>query len=491
MAVSKPQTRVPVKRAGRPRRKVARVLLPLLALILLLSGVIYYNTHKPLPAGLSVEGPVHRVKDIDFLYDLTYKQGGTEKQEQSIYNRVFQAVDEAEKFIVLDIFLFNEYYDHDQSFPPLSQTLTEKLIARKKAVPGLQIVFITDEVNTTYGSHAAANLEQLKANGIDTVITDVDPLRDSTPLYSGVWRTFLQWFGQAGDGWLKNPMADTAPKITVRSYMKLFNVKANHRKVIATDKTVIIPSANAHDASANHSNAALQVSGPLIADVLASEQAAINLGGGPKVPAYTAEGKEEGDIRVQLLTEGGIYRQVLRSLDEAGAGDKVWMGMFYLADREIIDGLLEASKRGAEVNLILDPNQNAFGRDKIGIPNRPVASELLDKSGGNIHVRWYNTGKEQYHTKLLFIDKPGGVVIHNGSANFTKRNLDDLNLETNLGVTAPKDSEVAGEVRRYFDRLWNNEGAEFTLDYEAYRDKTVPLKKAAYAVQTFLGFTTF
>ena len=113
------------------------------------------------------------------------------------------------------------------------------------------------------------------------------------------------------------------------------------------------------------------------------------------------------------------------------------MGMFYLSDSKVMDQLLKASQRGVEVRLILDPNQNAFGRDKIGIPNRPAAAELIKKSKGKISIRWYNTGNEQYHTKLMYIAKPTGEsVITGGSTNFTQRNLNDLNLENNIWAAA-------------------------------------------------------
>jgi HKD family nuclease len=360
--------------------------------------------------------------------------------------------------------------------------------------PQISIVVITDAINTSYGSHPSPELERLEAAGIRTVLTDVDPLRDSTPLYSAGWRIFAQWFGQSGKGWISNKMADMAPDMTLRSYLKLLNVKANHRKVIATEKTVILPSANAHDASFNNSNSAFEVKGDIIADVLESEQAAINMSHSDiKLPSYNRTGSGSGNIGVQLLTEGKILEHLLRDVSEAGPGDALWMGMFYLADRQVVKQLLEASDRGVQIRLILDPNENAFGNEKIGIPNRPVASELLAKSNDRIQIRWYNTSEEQYHTKLMMIEHQDQerVVIHNGSANFTTRNLADLNLETNLKVAAPKDSEVAQDIHRYFNRLWNNEGAEFTVDYSAYRDETVLLKRLLYRMQVWLGFTTF
>lgn len=114
------------------------------------------------------------------------------------------------------------------------------------------------------------------------MISDVNPLRDSIPAYSAVWRTFVQWFGQTGKGWLPNPMVDTAPSMSLRSYLKLINVKANHRKIIATERALIVPSANAHDASAYNSNSAFLVRGDIIGDALASEQAVITFSSGGK-----------------------------------------------------------------------------------------------------------------------------------------------------------------------------------------------------------------
>ncbi|OPH57668.1 hypothetical protein BC351_03900 [Paenibacillus ferrarius] len=96
-------------------------------LVMLIAAVAIYQSHKPLPPGISMEGPIHTVSDgdIQFLSDLTYKEEGTTttKQEQMIFERIYQAIDEAEQFIVMDMFLYNGYHKKDQTFPPLSRTL--------------------------------------------------------------------------------------------------------------------------------------------------------------------------------------------------------------------------------------------------------------------------------------------------------------------------------------------------------------------------------
>ncbi|MDX8291681.1 phospholipase D family protein [Metabacillus indicus] len=466
-------------------------LLVILLILIVLTGTVMYQSYKPLPDGLSYEGKVRKVEDVDFLYDLTYQKENRVKSDRMIFDAVLKAIDDAEEFVVIDLFLFNGYYNKGESYPDISAQLTEALLQKKKENPDMPIVFITDEINTSYGSHKSKELEAFKDAGIDVVLSDMEPLRDSNPLYSSVWRTFFQWFGQSGKGWVTNPFGDTAPDMTVRSYLKLFNVKANHRKAVATEKTAIVSSANPHDASGFHSNTALQVSGNVIADVLESEQAVSDYSGGPKLPEYTESGNEKGNIDVQVLTEGKIYEHLLSSIRAAEKNDVIWMGMFYLADRKVIDSLVEASNRGVKVNMILDPNQNAFGQEKIGLPNRPVAEELMEDTKKKAKIRWYNTTNEQYHPKLLYIKGKKKSTIISGSANFTKRNLDDLNLENDLKISAPQDEDVMKEVEAYFTKLWTNDGAEYTLNVEKYRDDMPVFKRGIYALQKFFRFTTF
>lgn len=468
-------------------------------LILWLAGVMIYQTHKPLPPGLSYESPVYKVQNVAFWHDLTYQDDrGMEKREEQILPRMLQIIEESREFLIIDLFLFNDYTHKDQQFPAVSRELTDKLIAQKKAYPAMDIVFITDEVNTNYGSAPNHLLEEMKKAGIKVILTDVDELRDSTPAYSAVWRTFIQWFGQSGRGWIPNLMASGGPDITARSYLKLLNVKANHRKVVVSEQTALISSGNVHDASAYHSNIALEVQGPVISDIIKTEQAAADLSGaGPlldKNPVFPQEDSTaaKGPLEVRYLTEGKVYKYALESIRATGKDDMIWMGMFYLADDGIIDALLGAADRGAQVRLLLDPNQNAFGRDKIGIPNRPVAMDLNRRSGGSINIRWYNTGKEQYHSKLMFIAKAtGNSLVLGGSTNFTPRNLDDYNLENNLWVAVPQDQPLYTDMESYFNRLWYNEGAEYSLPLKDYQSDVTWLKYVLYRLQTRLGLTTF
>src|SRR5699024_7869767 len=124
----------------------------------------------------------------------------------------------------------------------------------------------------------------------------------------------------------------------------------------------------------------------------------------------------------------------------------------------------DASERGVDIRLILDANKNAFGNNKAGLPNVPIANEL--HAYDNMTIRWYESGEDQYHTKLLFVEKEAENIIIGGSANHTTINLDDLNLENNLKIIAAKDSEVSQDVKTYFEKLRGNKEGDFTADYE-------------------------
>ncbi|MBM7619291.1 HKD family nuclease [Bacillus tianshenii] len=464
-------------------------------IVLIVIGTSIYHSYKPLPENVSFEGKEHYVDDVEFLYDLTYKRNDEVVTEHEIFDRIFEVIEEAEEFVVIDMFLFNGYNDGERDFPPLSENLLKALLDKKKKNPQMEMVFITDEINTTYGSHEAEELKMLDESGIKVVKTNLDVLRDSNPLYSGVWRVFFQWFGQGGTGWIKNPMSKNAPETTVRSYLKLLNVKANHRKVVITDKTAIISSANPHDASGYHSNTAFEVSGPIIGDLLKTEQAVLDFSDEGELPAYDnkadLEETDNKNIAVQLLTEGKILKHLVEEIKQTEKGEDIWVGMFYLAERKVVDELIAASQRGVTIKMVLDPNEHAFGQQKIGMPNRPVAAEMVEEGKGKIEIKWFNTGGEQYHPKMIYFKRPEESTIIGGSANFTRRNLFDLNLETDIKIMAPNNEDIIKEMDSYFQRLWNNEDAEFTLPLEKYQDETTPVKKVLYRIQKLLRFTTY
>lgn len=406
-------------------------------------------------------------------------------------------IDEAEVFLVLDMFLFNDDYDHtdpDLDFPPLAADLSQALVDKKEADPEVDIVFITDPTNTLYGTYTPDHLSQLEEADVHVTYTNLDPLRDSNPVYSGYYRAHFQWFDSSDATYLPNVFRKQGPGANILSYLNLLNFKANHRKTIMNEQEALISSANPHDASTYHSNVAYVVQGAILEDLLASERAVAEFSGYDTslfdtFEVQTDEQDSEETYDVQLLTERQIKETILEYIDQAEPIHGIKMGLFYLSDRDIVEALKEAEDRGVPIQIVLDINQDAFGNEKNGIPNRPVADELT--SGySSIDIRWYQSHGEQYHSKFFLFETVDDVTMIGGSSNFTRRNFDDINLETNVLVRADKGTSQAEEMLTYFNRIWNNEEGTYTVDYDRHAESSL-WKTVLYRFQEWSGLSTF
>ncbi|WP_273836347.1 phospholipase D family protein [Guptibacillus sedimenti] len=464
--------------------------------ILIFVSVITYHRFKPLPEGVSYASEVHELSsdDIEFLYDLTYDKDDEEVYDHSIFDEVNKTIKEADEFLILDLFLFNGYTDGKRNYPKISEELSKAVVETMEKKPDLNVILISDEVNTTYGSHEAKQIKKIEDMGAEVIFTDLERLRDPSLFYSGVWRMAFSWFGQDGKGWLPNPMAPSAPKVTARSYLELLNVKANHRKTVITEDAGMIMSANPHDASGFHSNIAFKVKGTILNELIKSEKAVAAYSGGnvSKFPDKSiSDAKATDDVKAQIVTESKIQDSVVTAIDDAKEDDLIYIGMFYLADRDIIDAIVDATERSVDVRLILDPNQNAFGQQKIGLPNLPITAELTKQGNKHLSIRWYDTNKEQFHTKLLYVKGKKQSTIVGGSGNYTSRNMDDYNMETNIHLKASNDQKVMEDVDRYFERMWTNEDGTYTVDYKKYQNSLSSYKYVMYILQKLFQVTTY
>lgn len=463
-----------------------------LMILLLLTVPIIFGFTTSAPAGTSYESPVTGVSEISFIYDLTYIKDGELTHEQKILDEEIRLIQESEAFIVADLFLYNPFYNTKETqYPKSTERFTDALIEQKKKKPNMSIYFITDEINSCYGAFENELFKKLKDNGITVIVTELNKIRDSNPLYSGYWRTYIKPFGLEGKGWINNPFGTNGPKVNARNLLKLLNFKANHRKVLITDKGALITSANPHDASSYHSNIAFKLNGEPIKYLLETEKSVAKFSGYEMDVEYKhrpLENREETEVRI--LTENKIRNHIMSEIQQTKTGDTIQMGMFYLSHREVIKSIKKAAERGVHVQLILDPNKDAFGYKKNGIPNKQVAEELIKKSKNRIQIRWYDTHGEQYHSKIIAIQKGEKITFIAGSANFTRRNLDNYNLETNIMITVPKDDAIASEFRNYFNRIWNNQQGIYTVDYETYAEESL-LKTLVYRIQEASGLCTY
>jgi HKD family nuclease len=488
----------------------------LLGLVAIWIAIAYWQTNKALPPGVHIDSGWYPIKadETAFIADITSADAyGRVNSSQAIFDAVLGVVHSARKFIVLDYFLFNSQLGRpqgaSQSFRGVSGELRDALIQRKRELPQLQVLFITDPINEVYGGVVSHDLRLLRAAGVDVAVTNLDELRDSNFLYSSLWRMGMRWWSEgsrsenssASGGWLPDPLDESAAPISFSAWARLLNFKANHRKIVIADDggdglVAIVGSANIHDASSAHSNVALKVRGPVIGPLLRSELDIARFSGWHgqiDAPAEVSPPSNADIPRARVLTEGAIRSELLERFDSAARGENIDIAMFYISDRGIVQSLLAASRRGVNVRLILDPNKDAFGHAKTGIPNQPVASELVAASDGAIHVRWYRTHGEQFHTKLTMVYSAERLWITAGSSNLTRRNLADYNLEANLALELPRKSALAQQVVDYFDTLWNNRaglGIEYTADFGYYADPS-QLHYWLYRVMEGTGASTF
>ena len=483
---------------GRFRRSGKRLLLAFLACYLL---SVAWQVYKPLPVGIGRDFPPASSDQVALLTDITYLDAaGVRHSEQQVFDEALGLIGQARKVVVVDMFLFNDFTGADAApiLRPLSAQLTHALVERKRAVPDLQVVMITDPINTLYGGIKSKHIDALRAADIEVVITDLTRIRAPNPAWSGLWQICCRWLGNSDNGgWLSSPFGQG--RVTLRSYLALLNLNANHRKTLVVDSgddwVGLVASANPHDGSSAHGNVALRFSGRAAFDLLQSERAAVAMSGASwpqslaSIDAPTIAHETADNVQVQILTEGRIRDALLASIAGAKPGERLDIAVFYFSHRGLVKELVAAQRRGVRIRVLLDPNEDAFGRKKNGIPNRQVALEL-HRAG--VPVRWCDTHGEQCHAKfMLKRDTTGKAELIVGSANYTRRNLDDYNLESSARVLAGTEAGVMERAAAYFEQSWGNTGGRrISLPYSRYADDS-RLRYWRYRFTEATGFSSF
>lgn len=488
-----------------PRRLGGCVLV--IFLYIAVSGLV--RALVPAPPAVALSSPERPLADIQFFNDSSWVDTGTRRLSQSLFDGLLTSIQSATDLIVLDMFLFNQWQGPvPENHRALSAEVTDALIQQQQRYPDMDIIVISDPINTVYGGMPSIHFDAMEAAGIHVLLTRLDRLQDSNPLWSGVWRWLIRPWGNSHGDTLPNPFGDG--RVSIRSYLALLNFKANHRKLMIADKQGVqlhgwVSSANPHDGSSAHRNVAIRFSGSAVLDLLDSERALLVMSeanhlvelldkrlanltselniSGPETVRVSA-----GTEKIQILSESAIHRSVIAAIENARAGDSIAMAMFYLSERSIVTALKKAATDGVKIRVLLDINSDAFGRSKNGVPNRPVAAELVESS---IEVRWCRTMGEQCHAKWLHI---GNSKVHQffiGSANFTRRNLLDLNMETDVRLVLDPDNPVTIDMLAFFEEQWNNKnGREYSAPYDEFADDSKWLMMQ-YRLMEMTGLSTF
>ena len=497
----------------------------------LIAGTIAFtvscSTIKTPPLGINYESPIRETENAEFHYDLTYlDKDGNIQYDRNLWDATYKVIDNAKDYLIVEMFLFNDLYNKDKEhFPEFAKEYTERLVKKQKENPNLKVYILADENNNFYGAFEHPFITSMKNAGINVIIVDIFKLKDTFPWYSPFWRTFIKPMGNPQNkGWITNFYGDIWPKLTIRNLLRALNVKADHKKVFLNEKEVVVSSANIHDPSYFHENIAIYTDGPIVKDVLHNLQlvakfsdSEINVDGSDRrmenimnsssndktetdEKTLNSENQKENNVKqinneeneqnvkektsinseknsitdteghtykIQYLTEGAIGKHLDEDIDSLKAGDELLMGMYFLADKGVIDRLIKAANRGVKIRIIFDRSRDAFGMSTNGLPNKPVSKKLKKKTKGKIEIKWYFTNNEQYHTKITLMKKTdGNVIINAGSANLIKKNIRGYIMDANFRILTTQDSKISKDIYEYFDRLWENKDGLFTLNFD-------------------------
>ena len=292
-----------------------------------------------------------------------------------------------------------------------------------------------------------------------------------------IWRLFIRPFGNPKNvGKTKNPIYEETDPVTIRSILRALNAKADHRKLIMNEKTAMLTSANPHAEGSKHSNVAFKFSSPIIKDIYNAEKPVAKItkkDGSLKqslpYQKFDIEPSNNNKIKLQYFTEGQTGIDITKELKNTQPGDKVFIAQFFLADRQIINDIRKAARRGVKFEILLN-NSTA------GLPNKASAGELMKyarKHGYDITIKFYNKGEEMYHVKMMSIFKKDYMITYGGSTNFTRRNMRNFNLENELKIISTYDQKVSQQISDYYDRLWTNRDGDFTLPYDSEKNEKV------------------
>jgi len=397
-----------------------------------------WNSVKPLPQGTRVASLPARLGEsqVDFLDDLA--------PAGAILKRETEAIGRAEQTIVLD-----------QS--PLARELADALLVRKRQRPNLKIMLVTDPGNEVYGGTPRRTLSALERAGIVVVRTRLERLRDPNPMYSSLWRLCV--------GWWSSPFDEMPGEATLRSSLRRLNMKADRRQLLVADDgagewtSIVVTAASTGAAAAAGAGVGLELRGHLAAAIVASElQIAAWSTDDDRLPAAPpVDTRGVGSIDARFLSEGAIQAALRDAIAIAGSGDSIKIAVQAFGDRQMVDAVSRAAGRGARVQLLLDP----------GSPEtQAAAGELLQEQPATIEVRW-RARDSRTEGGYAVIQHRSDVWFDVGSANFTRRGLDDLDLAADIELHMPARAGPARAVTDLFAKHWSN-----AAPYAAHADES-------------------
>src|ERR1700728_1205979 len=474
----------------------------LIAAFLLAWGAIaLWQTGKRLAPGAHITGAWQGLpaQEVRFLRDFTAADAtGAPLSDRQIDTELLHMVAQARDFLVLDTGLFGDLpaagaaAQRRRVAPPVAAGLVDALLQARVQRPDLQVLLLLDP--TSVQMRVEPNLfERLRAAGITVVPVDVRRLRAPNAVFVAFWQLCCRWWSPvAAEGDWPNPGGVGPSGVSLGLWGRTQGYQRSHRQLLIGDDGAgglagLIFSRPLNAEAALHSATALQLAGAALEPLLESEFVVAQFsgwsgGGAIQERSQRLIERQRQSVpslggadaaRARVASEGSITEALVGRIDAAGQHDSIELAALYLSQRELMRALLDAARRGAVIRVLLDPGKDGYGYERSGVPQREVASELAAASDGAVRMRWYRTHGEQFSPGFALIRGAGRAWLMVGTAELSRRDLDDFNLAAALIAELPASAAASTDALSWFDTLCYNRapgGTEYTSDVDVYAD---------------------
>jgi hypothetical protein len=471
------------------------------ALLLAWGAIALWQSQKRLPAGVHIAGTWHSVpaNELRFLRDLTAADAtGAPLNERQINVELLRMIAQARDFLLLDTGLFGDLpaagpgASRLRAATPVAAALADALLQAKQQQSGLQVLLLIDPASAQM--HVGpATLERLREAGVAVVPVDVGRLRAPNAAFVGFWQLCCRWWSPvAAEGGWPNPLGVGASGVSMGLWGRTPGYQRSHRQLLIGDDGAgglagLIFSRPLNAEASLHTAVALQLAGEALEPLLESEFVVAQFsgwsgGGAMQERSQRLVERQRHSIaatagvdaaRARVVSEAPIADALVERINAAGSHDSIEIAALYLSQRDLVRALIDAAWRGATVRVLLDPGKDGYGYARSGLPNRQVASELVSASDGAVRVRWYRTHGEQFSPGFALIRSAGRAWLMVGTAELSRRDLDDFNLAAAFIAELPTAAPASNDALSWFDTVWYNRaagGTEYSSDVDVYAD---------------------
>ncbi len=218
------------------------------------------------------------------------------------------------------------------------------------------------------------------------------------------------------------------PKETQGPLRNKFQI--DHDKMIVIDESVFITGGfNLFDLGVDNRDMMLRIEGPTAkeaSDLLYYEWTLSDKYIAPKPPkqVFVVKAAQEGNSMVKIVKTGFTERSTKPALISMinNAKQSVYLSVLEYSDMDLTKALINASKRGVDVRVIMDrKNQNDKYAGGLPVPNYfPNIMPAVELVKNHVPTRWYDIRMpdQELHMKMCVVDNQHLIA---GSTNFTRQ----------------------------------------------------------------------